>query len=106
MNLAIVSKTVKFLVIEVFEREIHSVTPCENKSQAIRKANELLRARVRECNNEEESEYVIDATIRELIQDGEAARAGAGSMEAWCNLGHDNWDAHIIDVDDIFNGNL
>lgn len=83
-----------YVVIEITEREISSITPCASKEEGIEIANRLLKKLI-------EGDYELD--MHTLAEDG---AVGDDYMEAtddepcaWCNLENRNWDAHVCEVD-------
>ena len=78
----------KYLVIEIYERDICSVTECNTLDDAIETANRLLEEQVGSAN------YVAEFNAGEGVND-EWQPATADRHNAWCNW-RGNWDAHII----------
>lgn len=83
----------RYFVVEIFEREISSITPCASKEEGIEIANRLLKKLI-------EEDYELD--MHTLAEDGAVGddymEASAGEPCAWCNLRHTNWDAHVCEV--------
>lgn len=78
----------KYLVVEVFEREVCSVTKCDTLDEAIATANRLLQDHIRFIN------YVAEFGNGEGV-DGKWQPATAERHNAWCNWRGD-WDAYIV----------
>ena len=76
------------LVIEMYERDICSVTLCDTMDEAVDTANELLEARMNECRRTDDFESGED-------EESEWQRASESNLNAWCNYSG-NWDAHIV----------
>ena len=77
----------KYLVIEVCEREISSIAACDTGEEAIATANDMLKRHMEEigCSKEYESnEDKYD----------EWEPAATDNRGAWCNY-HQKWDAFI-----------
>lgn len=86
-----------YVVIEITERDICSITPCASKEEGIEIANRLLRKLI-------EEDYELD--MHTLAEDG---AVGDDYMEAsddepcaWCNLENRNWDAHVCKVEALY----
>lgn len=86
-----------YVVIEITERDISSITPCTSKEEGIEIANRLLRKLI-------EEDYELD--MHTLAEDG---AVGDDYMEAsddepcaWCNLENRNWDAHVCKVEALY----
>lgn len=76
-----------YVVIEIYERECCSATPCPDEDSAVQKANELLDARIAE----------LGLTKDDLDRDSDYQEATSGNTNAWCNH-KGNWDAHVVSV--------
>lgn len=78
----------EFLVIEMYERDICSITLCGTMDEAVDTANELLKAHMKECNRADEFGSGED-------KGAEWQCASESNLNAWCNY-RGNWDAHIV----------
>ena len=78
----------QYLVIEIYERNVCSVTACNTIDNAIETANHLLEKQVGHAN------YVAEFNAGEGIDD-EWQPATTDRHNAWCNW-RGNWDAHIV----------
>lgn len=82
------------LVIETFEREIESVTECNDIDEAIIIANTLLESHM------DDIDYIEEFKNKEDIE-SEWDFASRQSQNAWCNF-RGNWDAHIFEPMEVF----
>lgn len=80
------NKAERYLVVETSEREVLGVSFAANLDKAIEIANNALE---KWCEN-------IGASLDEDEENEVYGRAKRDSQAAWCNLGHYNWDAHIV----------
>ena len=80
----------KIIVIEMYERDVVGITECDSIEEAINMANELLEWHM------EAIDYTQEFEDREY-EDYEWGFATKDCLNAWCNLGNDNWDAHIVE---------
>lgn len=89
-----IKKKGKYVVVEIIERDVMSLSFCKSISAAVKTANALLENRARTVNRY--GEFVHDEGASD-----EWGRASEESPCAWCNW-RDNWDAHIIILDQCF----
>lgn len=87
------------VVIEICDRSLCSVTPCDSMEDAISAANDLLKTH---CNQtgygDELEEAVQEAESAGCIPGGVEFRlASADNDNAWCNYGDRDWDAFIVE---------
>lgn len=75
------------LVVEVFDRSVQSVTPCDSMEEAVSTANDLL------VEHAGDSGVLIDVLAGE--EEG-WARATEENLNAWANWNSLEWDAHIV----------
>lgn len=85
----------KFLVIEVYEREIASVHFCRTKDEAVETANSLLADHCDTIGCTEDYETANNAPDGCIPYEIQKASV---TQNAWCNLKDDDWDAFIIDL--------
>ena len=81
----------EFMVMEIYDREIKSVTPCATMDMAISAANDLLKTHIHDIGK--------DAEFQE--RKGRFDRwdwASINNKNAWCNWSEYEWDAHIIHI--------
>lgn len=87
----------RYVVIEVTEREISGITLCASLEEGVQIANGLLRKLI-------EEDYELD--MHTLAEDGAVGddymEASADEPCAWCNLKNTNWDAHVCETDALF----
>lgn len=87
------------IVIEVYDRSISSVTPCNTKEEAIETANELLKIH---CNTTGYGDR-LEETVQEAQANGtepgwgDFRFASTDNDNAWCNYGNCDWDAFIVE---------
>ena len=93
----VIGTSYPYVVIETFEREVHSIHFCTGKANAIKKANEILVTRILEVGCDGTTDKEINREISRLTHMWEAQKASTKNLNAWCNL-KGNWDAHIIPV--------
>lgn len=86
-----------YVVIEITERDISSITPCASKEEGIEIANRLLEKLI-------EEDYELD--MHTLAEDGAVGddymEASVDNPCAWCNLENRNWDAHVCKVEALY----
>lgn len=81
----------QFVVVEISEREIVSVKPCDTEKDAIDTANRLL---AKHCER-------IGCQAEFAEDDGKGDEWDRSTRErpyAWCNLQDIFWDAHIVNM--------
>ena len=82
----------KFLVIEVCNREINSVIPCATKDNGIEIANDLL---LKQMSDDVDGIKVFETGDDEGVS---WQRASSSNLNAWCNLYSQEWDCFIWEV--------
>ena len=82
----------KYLVIEIWDREVQSATECPTLEAAIEKANELLKEHAKFCGH-------LDRFEANEGDESEWSLATENNLNAWENLS-DDWDAHIFVMED------
>lgn len=89
-----------WLVIEVKERDLISVTLCNTEKAAVDKANELLEEHICSVGYEDRLSEVkedMEDNPDADVNNGEFQFARVGCTTAWCNLRY-NWDVFIIEI--------
>ena len=82
----------KIIVVEINDyREVASVTVKNTIDDAVKLANELL---IKHCELIDRSDDLKDSNCL-----GDFGEATPRNRNAWSNLGNENWDAHIIEID-------
>lgn len=82
----------KIIVVEINDcREVASVTVKDTIDDAVKVANELL---IKHCELLDRSGDLKDSNCL-----GDFGKATPRNRNAWSNLGNENWDAHIIEID-------
>lgn len=82
----------KIIVVEINDcREVASVTVKDTIDDAVKVANELL---IKHCELIDRSDDLNDSECL-----GDFGEATPRNRNAWSNLGNENWDAHIIEID-------
>ena len=82
----------KFIVVEIYERDVVGVAECGSVKEAVETANKLLKSHLEDLGRLSEFEN----------GDGEFdewSRATENNRNAWSNASV-NWDAHIFDCSD------
>ena len=82
-----------YVVIEITERGISSITPCASLEEGVQIANGLLKKLI-------EDDYELD--MHTLYEDGAEGTdfqiASFDEPESWCNLKSRDWDAYVVAV--------
>ena len=82
----------KIIVVEINDcRVVASVTVKDTIDDAVKVANELL---IKHCELINRSDDLNDSDYL-----GDFGEATPRNRNAWSNLGNENWDAHIIEID-------
>lgn len=86
----------KFIVVEIYERDMgHAPVQCDTLEAAVKEANRALEEHCKTIGRKEEfAEFLKNPESHW----GDLEQATASNLNAWCNLGGANWDAHIIEV--------
>ena len=82
----------KYLVIEVCDREVFSVSICETLDDSIEIANDLL---MKQMSDDVDSIKMFETGKDES---GSWQRASSSNLNAWCNLHSQEWDCFIWEV--------
>lgn len=85
----------RYIVVEMFERDVHGIHFCTSRTSAIKKANQLLEKYLTDRGTDSGD---VKEELADLAHKCEAQKASPKNFNAWCNIGGD-WDAHIIPVD-------
>ncbi len=86
----------RFAVIAICERNILFIQRCADRKAAVDAANQALENWMLRAKN-------LDPDDPDDVEDSEGddwQKATEDSLNAWCNCGGDNWDAHVVDLDD------
>lgn len=87
------------VVIEIYDRSISSVTPCDTMAEAIETANDLLKTHCNQTGYGDELEETVEEAKEKEVKPGGVyfAFAFESNSNAWCNYGDRDWDAFIVE---------
>lgn len=88
----------RFAVVIICDRDVMAVTLWPNMKKAVDKANRALTAWVKDQLHLGPGKLPPDI-LEEKGDDWE--RATSKNRNAWCNYKSYDWNAHIIDLDDL-----
>ena len=88
-----VPESAMYLVVEVYDRAVCNTHYASSMQEATKRANELLEDHIKSIG------YGCERDLKNGCGKGsDWQKAAADNLNAWCNWGDYNWDAHIISL--------